>query len=75
MFMYVSVCRAKVRCRVVPDVGVYVSGIRSDAGASSRNVCMFDILGILGCVCFNVSGLRSDVGANPRNVYMLMLCV
>ena len=46
------------RCRL------YVSGLRSDAGESPRNVCMFDVFVILACVCLYVSELRSDAGAS-----------
>ena len=55
----------------MPNVGLYVSELQSDAGATPRNVCMLDVSMILACVCLNVSTFRSDVGESPRNAYML----
>ena len=38
LYMYAGMLNAKVKCRAVPNVGLYVSRCRSDVGWCPRNV-------------------------------------
>ena len=49
--MYVSMYQTKVQRRVVPGVGLYVFGFRSDVGRCPRNVCILDVFVIIACAC------------------------